>query len=328
MVQGESLKGVCMKTVGFVISRKENEKRRALCLEDIEKIRHKDMLFFEKGYFDDFGISDDEIEAHGCKTVSREQVLKKDIICDPKVGDAQYLEILKNQTVFGWTHAVRNRDITDRLVSGSLTSYAWEDMFEKGRHIFYRNNEIAGEVAVLHAYQIFGKMPYETKVALLGRGNVGNGALKILTLLGADVTIYGRRQEELFRQELDRYDVIVNAVLWDTKRKDHIVSKADLLRMKKGSMIVDISCDKNGAVESSVPTTLDEPVYYESGVLHYVVDHTPTIVFKTATREISKQVVRFLDLLIEGKEDIILKDAKNIECGKIIDKRIIEFQSR
>lgn len=317
-----------MKTVGFVISRKENEKRRALCLEDIEKVRHKDMLFFEKGYFDDFGFSDVEIESHGCKTLSREEVLKMDIICDPKVGDAQYLEGLRNQTVFGWTHAVRNRDITDRLVSGSLTSYAWEDMFEKGRHIFYRNNEIAGEVAVLHAFRYFGKMPYETKVALLGRGNVGSGVLKILTLLGADVTVYSRKQEELFKQELNRYDVVVNAVLWDTRRRDHIITKKDLLRMKKGSMIIDISCDKNGAVESSVPTTLDDPVYYESGVLHYVVDHTPTIVYKTVTHEISEQVVRFLDLLIEGREDDVLKNAKNIDCGKIIDKRIIEFQNR
>lgn len=328
MVQGESLKGAGMKTVGFVISRKENEQRRALCFEDIEKISHKDMIFFEKGYFDDFGITDDDIEACGCKTVTREEVLKKDIICDPKIGDAQYLGSLKNRTIFGWTHAVRNRDITDRLISGALTSYAWEDMFEKGRHIFYRNNEIAGEVAVLHAYQLFGKMPYETKAAVLGRGNVGNGALKILTLLGADVTVYSRNQEELFKQEMDRYDVIVNAVLWNVNRRDHIITKAGLLKMKKGSMIIDISCDKSGAVESSVPTTLEAPVYYESGVLHYVVDHTPTIVYKTATREISKQVVRFIDLLIEGKEDEILKNAKNIENGKIIDKRIIEFQNR
>ena len=54
---------------------------------------------------------------------------------------------------------------------------------------------------------------------------MGNGALKILTLLGADVHIYNRRMEKLLRDELSEYDVIVNAVLWDTSRNDHIIYK-------------------------------------------------------------------------------------------------------
>lgn len=96
----------------------------------------------------------------------------------------------------------------------------------------------------MHAFQLHGIMPYNTKAALIGRGNVGNGALKILTLLGADVHIYNRRMEKLLRDELSEYDVIVNAVLWDTNRNDHIIYKSDLKRMKKGSMIIDISCDR------------------------------------------------------------------------------------
>ena len=58
------------------------------------------------------------------------------------------------------------------------------------------------------------------------------------------------------------YDVIVNGVLWDTTRKDHIIYKNDLANMRKDSMIVDISCDRQGGIETSIPTTLENPVYY------------------------------------------------------------------
>lgn len=126
-----------MKTVGFPISRKENEKRRAIVPQDISKIRHPELLFFETGYGAVLGISDEDYIKAGANITSCEEVLKKDIICDPKVGDADYLSILSNQTVFGWIHAVQNRDITDKLINGKLTAYAWEDMFEKSRHVFW-----------------------------------------------------------------------------------------------------------------------------------------------------------------------------------------------
>lgn len=86
-------------------------------------------------------------------------------------------------------------------------------MFDKGLHVFWRNNEIAGEAAVMHAFQCYGEMPYNIKAAILGRGNTAHGALKILTMLGADVRMYDRRTEGLFHEELGNYDVIVNAIL-------------------------------------------------------------------------------------------------------------------
>lgn len=317
-----------MKTVGFPISRKENEKRRALVFEDILGIKNKENLFFEKGYGNELGFSDEDLTNAGCNVVSYDEVIKKDIVVDPKIGDASYLDKLHNQIIFGWIHAVQNKDITDKIIQGKLTAYAWEDMYENGRHIFWRNNEIAGEAAIMHAFQHYGKMPYNTKVALIGRGNTAMGALKILTLLGADVTIYTRQTESLLKKEIVNYDVIVNAVLWDTNRKDHLVYRDDLKRLKKGAMIVDISCDRNGAIESSIPTTIDDPCYFVDGVLHYVVDHTPSLFYKTTTASISEQVKRFIDFLIEEKEDDILANSKCIENGRIIDQRINHFQNR
>ena len=72
----------------------------------------------------------------------------------------------------------------------------------KGRHLFWRNNELAGEAAVMHAFQGFGRMPYETKTAVLGCGNTARGAIKVLNMLGAEVMQYDRRSEALFQEEL------------------------------------------------------------------------------------------------------------------------------
>ena len=317
-----------MKTIGFPISEKENEYRRALVLNDIHSICNKDNLFFERGYGEILGFSDYDINNLGCHTVSRDEVLKCDVIVDPKIGDAEYLGELSRQVIFGWMHAVRNKDIADKIINAQCTAYAWEDMYDEGRHVFWRNNQIAGEAAIMHAFQCYGIMPYNTKVALIGRGNVASGALKILTLLGADVTIYGRNMEGLLKKELSYYDVIVNAVLWDITRNDHLIYKDDLLKMKNGAMIIDISCDENGAIESSRPTTINNPTYIENGILHYVVDHTPSLFYKTASIGISKEVKNYIDLLCEGAENTILKQAKCIENGNIKDQRIIDFQKR
>lgn len=317
-----------MKKVGLPISHKENERRRALVPSDIMYLKHPGYVYIEAGYGEVLGYSNEEYISGGINVVSRDEVLQKDIICDPKIGDADYLDQLNEQTVFGWIHAVQNRDITDKMIMCHLTGYAWEDMFEEGRHCFWRNNEIAGEAAVFHAFMCHGVFPYGKKVAVLGRGNTARGAIKMLNHLGADVVAYDRHTEELFRKELGNYDVIVNAILWDTNRKDHIVYREDLGRMKKESMIIDISCDRNGGIETSVPTTIETPTYMVDGVRHYVVDHTPSLFWKTTTESLSEVFSRFIDLLIEGKPDKVLRAAHIFEKGKILDDRINKYQGR
>lgn len=317
-----------MNTIGFPISHKENERRRALIPADVRKIKYAEQLFFEEGYGCVLGYSDNDYIAHGANIAPRKDILKKNIICDPKIGDGDYIKNLKNQTIFGWVHAVQNKDITDILISRNLTVYAWEDMFEQGRHIFFRNNEIAGEAAVLHSFQCYGEMPYNMKVALIGRGNVANGALKILTMLGADITVYTRKTEELLREELSEFDVIVNGVLWDVERKDHIIYRSDLARMKKNALIIDISCDRNGGIETCIPTSIDNPVYSIDGIMHYAVDHTPSLFFRTSTRSLSEIMVKYLPELIIGNIGEVLKGAKIFNNGKILDERINMFQGR
>lgn len=317
-----------MYSVGFPISHKENEKRRAMVPADIQGMRYASALYFERGYGDVLGFSDIDYQNVGANVATREEVLTKDIICDPKIGDAEYLDVLKHQTIFGWVHAVQNRDITEKLISGCLTAYAWEEMFDRGRHVFWRNNELAGEAAVMHAFQCYGKMPYETNVAVLGNGNTARGAVKVLNMLGAKVIQYNRRTEQLLRDEIGNYDVIVNCILWDVMRKDHIISRKDIKRMKRDAMIIDVSCDRCGGIETSVPTTLDSPTYYVDGVLHYVVDHTPTLFYKTFSFDNSKTIKSFIEMLIEGNPNHILDKAKIVDKGKILDRKILDVQNR
>lgn len=320
-----------MKTAGFIISHKENEHRRALLPENVDRIpiECRAYIYIENGYGLDLGYSDSAYSDKGLKICSREDVLLQDILVDPKIGDGEYLAALKpGQTVFGWVHAVQNRPIADNIINNRATAIAWEDMYQGGRHTFWRNNEIAGEAAIMHAYSLHGIFPYETKVALLGNGNVARGAYRILVSLGADVVQYNRRSEQLFQAEMGQYDVIVNAILWDTSRKDHIIYKEDLKRLKKGCLIIDISCDRAGAVETSIPTTILAPTYLVEGVTHYVVDHTPSIFYKTISRALSNIVSERLPLIMRGELSDELKGALCIQDGTILDKRIIEFQGR
>lgn len=318
-----------MYSVGFPISRKENEKRRAIVPKHIRLMRNPEQLYFEKGYGEVLGIPDAEFEALGCKMCTLEEVLMQDIICDPKIGDAEYLNALHpGQTIFGWVHATQNRAITDKIVNHEVTAFAWEKMFESGRHIFWRNNELAGEAAVLHAFQCYGCMPYETKVAVIGRGNTARGVIKILNMLGADVMQYDRRTEKLLSKEIAEYDVIVNCVLWDVMRKDHLICREDLKKMKRGSMIIDVSCDRNGGIETTVPTTINEPTYYCEGILHYAVDHTPALFYKTFSYNNSETIYPYLEQLRTGSMDAVLKNALIIKEGKIIDEEILSYQGR
>ena len=223
-----------MKTVGFVIPVKENEKRRVLLPKDIRTIKERKNIFFEKGYGEILGISDSEYEKVGCNVVSFDEVLKQDIICDPKVGDANYLDKLKEkQIIFGWVHAVKNKKLTDLLLNKKITAIAFEDMFYKNRHVFYKNNILAGEAACYNAINYLGKLPDGLQAAIIGNGNTAHGAYKALSKLGVSVDIYTRDLEELLRENLYKYDLIVNCVLWDVKRRDHIIYREDIKKMNK-----------------------------------------------------------------------------------------------
>ncbi|MFC6463524.1 N(5)-(carboxyethyl)ornithine synthase [Marinilactibacillus sp. GCM10026970] len=318
-----------LRTIGFVNSHKDDEKRIALLPKDIRQLKNPEALFFEEGYGSDLNISDTEYSDLGCQVVSRKIALAQEIVCDPKIGDAAFIkDLTPGQTLFGWIHAVQNKEVTDILIENKLTAYAWEDMYEDNRHSYWRNNELAGEAAVMHAYQSNGVMPYDTKVAILGRGNTARGAMRILTGLGADIKVYNRKQEKLFQKEMTEFDVIVNAILWDTTREDHLIYRSDLTRFKPGTLFIDVSCDAHGAIETTVPTSIKDPIYEIDHVIHYAVDHTPTIFYRSSSNAVSKETVKYIDDLVENRPNEILDNALIVDNGLIIDERINQFQNR
>lgn len=199
-----------------------------------------------------------------------------------------------------------------------------------GGYLFVRNREIAGEAAVIQAIRYSKKMPYDSKIAILGNGNTARGARRVLEGLGGNPVVYKRKDEEQFKKEMYNYDIIVNCIMWDTSRKDRIIYKEDLKKMKKGTLIIDVSCDKNLEIETSHPTSIDNPVYIVDDVVHYCVDNTPAMFPITVSKSISKAISPLLNELIEKDDNYskIINDAIVINCGTIIDKRIEQFRKR
>lgn len=317
-----------MKTIGLLISHKNGEKRRALLPEDINKIENPEQIYIESGYGDSLNVSDKEYEELGCHIVSREEALTKDVLVDVKIGDGDFVpELEPGKILFGWAHAVQSVDFTTAVLKGKHTVYAWEDLYENGRYIFYKNREIAGEAAIIHAIPYMGFMPYEARFAIIGNGKTAKGAQRILYGLGAkEVDIYGRRLEGLFRKEMFNYDVIVNCVLWDTNRTDRLIYKEDLKKFKKGSVIVDVSIDPEMEIETSVPTTIEDPVYEVDGVIHYAVNNTPALFSKTVTRVLSPRIAELLNEMIKEEHSEMLEKSKVIDAGKVIFEDIKKFR--
>lgn len=317
-----------MRTMGLIISNKSGEKRRALLPEDIAaRIKNANYLFVEHGYGNAIGIEDKEYQEVGCHIVTRKQALACDIICDVKLGDADYInDLSEGKIMFGWAHAVQNIDFTSNMLQKKHTVIAWEEMYEDGRYVFYRNREIAGEAAVMQAFQYCGKMPYDTTVAILGNGQTAKGALRVLNGLGAKVDVYARKHEALFKKKMYDYDVLINCIMWDTSRKDRIIYRKDLLKMKKGAMIIDVSCDPHLEIETSHPTTINNPVYEVDGIIHYAVDNTPAMYSKTVTKVLSDGISRVTDEILTEDYSKMIKNAIVISKGHITCDDIKTFR--
>lgn len=91
-------------------------------------------------------------------------------------------------------------------------------------------------------------------------------------------------------------------------------------------MIIDVSCDPELEIETSTPTTIDNPVYTVDGIIHYAVDNTPAMFPHTITKVLSNGFAPMLDELTEGKRSEMVQNAVVIEDGIIKDQRITEFR--
>jgi alanine dehydrogenase len=151
------------------------------------------------------------------------------------------------------------------------------------------------------------------KVAILGGGVVGINACKIAVGMGAEVTVldidaqrlaylddvFGGHITTLYstranlENALRECDLLVGAVLVHGAKAPRLVSRAQLALMKRGAVLVDVAIDQGGCIETSRPTTHDDPIYVEQGVVHYCVTNMPGAVALTSTRALTSSTLPY-----------------------------------
>jgi alanine dehydrogenase len=167
------------------------------------------------------------------------------------------------------------------------------------------------------------------EVTILGAGVVGTFAARAFIGLGAHVTVLDRSMDALTRlaqcspsvvtmlsteRNIERVcsfsDVLVGAVLVSGERSPLLVSRGLVRSMKPRSVIIDVSIDQGGCVETSRPTSHDHPTYVEEGVVHYCVPNMPGVVARTATYGFVNAAIDYiLAVADQGVERAIEQDA-------------------
>lgn len=331
-------------------SKKIDERRLPIHPGHLQRIPEdlRKRLIFEEGYGAPFGIEDGEIATLTGGIATRHEILAdigKVIINKPVLADLQ--ELREGGTLWGYVHCVQQSEITQAALDRKQTLIAFEDMFvwsptgQIGRHTFYKNNEMAGYCAVLHALQlkgIDGHYGNQRKTIILGFGAVGRGAIYALKAHGfRDVTICIQRPDHEVREEvldcdyvrvragtgdearmvvvehdgttrpltelISESDIIINGTFQDTEHPIDFVTEAESDCLKPNSLIVDVSCDEGMGFFFAKPTTFQHPMFKYKSIDYYAVDHTPSYLWESATRSISAALIVYLSTVLGGRDD-------------------------
>ncbi|GAA4279161.1 N(5)-(carboxyethyl)ornithine synthase [Aquimarina mytili] len=369
-----------MNTIGIIgTSKKEDERRRPIHPEHLERLPReiRKQLIFEKGYGIPFNIGDDEIESLSGGIATRDELLSdlgSVIIAKPVLADLQGLK--EGGLLWGYPHCAQQNLITQSAIDRKLTLIAFEDMFVwspngiRGRHTFYKNNEMAGYCAILHAMQlkgIDGHYGNQRKVIIFSFGAVSRGAIYALKAHGfRDITICIQRPDHEVREEvlnvhyvrikkgndaknrllviehdgserplielIGESDIIVNGTFQDPNDPLDFVTKDESSFLKKGCLIIDVSCDEGMGFYFAKPTTFRNPLISVDEIDYYAVDHTPSYLWESATRSISAALIVHLPAVLKGKDEwrknATINGAINVEQGVIQKSEILQFQNR
>ena len=330
-------------------SKKQDERRFPIHPKHLTRIPEalRRQLIFEEGYGAPFGITDSEIAALTGGIATRHELLAdigSVIIAKPVLADLQ--ELREGGTLWGYPHCVQQRDITQTAIDRKQTLIAFEDMFvwspegQVGRHTFYKNNEMAGYCAVLHALQlkgIDGHYGNQRKTIIFGFGAVSRGAIYALKAHGfRNITICIQRPDHEVREEvldckyvriragnegearmmvvehdgavrpltdkISEADIIVNGTFQDTENPTDFVTEAESAYLKPNSLIIDVSCDEGMGFFFAKPTTFKNPMFKYNSIDYYAVDHTPSYLWESATRSISAALIVYLPTVLAGRD--------------------------
>jgi alanine dehydrogenase len=137
----------------------------------------------------------------------------------------------------------------------------------------------------------------------------------------------------LLIDQLSDADIICNGILQDTNKPVIFVQHEDIYRLKPRSLIIDISCDEGMGFAFARPTSFAKPIFrVGEQITYYSVDHTPSYLWNAASREISRALLPYLDIVAAGvsawEVNPTIKRAIEIRDGVIQNPNILRFQSR
>lgn len=308
------------------------------------------------------GFSDEEYTKSGAQILSSIEEIYKTSEMIIKVKEPikeEYGLIREGQLVFTYFHFASDKELTDAMIKSKAVCLAYETVKDKHGELplLIPMSEIAGRMSVQEGAsflekphggkgKLLGGVPgvLPAKVLVLGGGVVGTNAALIAAGTGADVTICDislprlrqlseflpKNVKTLFssthniEKELPYTDIVIGAVLIPGAKAPHLITKAMLKLMEKGSVMVDVAIDQGGAFETSHPTTHSHPVYEVDGIVHYCVANIPGAVPVTSTLALTNATLPYAIKLADlGWEkacevDSGLKEGLNIVDGNIV----------
>jgi alanine dehydrogenase len=277
---------------------------------------------------------------------------------------AEYPLIHKEQILFTYLHLAANRPLAEQLIDSGASAIAYEtvELPDGKLPLLTPMSIIAGRLSIqfgarfLEKQQggsgvLLGGVPgvQPGQVSILGGGIVGTEAARMAVGMGAQVTIvdvnvdrlsyletlFGSRVTYLYSNAhnietvVRTADLVIGAVLIPGKRAPILVSSTLVGEMKPGSVIVDVAVDQGGCIETVRPTSHTQPVYIESGVVHYGVPNMPGAVPWTATQALNNSTAPYVMKLADRGLEALTLDRNlakglNIRSGKIIHTAIQE----
>lgn len=251
---------------------------------------------------------------------------------------SEYPLIRENQIILACLHPALNPLEVDAILESKCIAFTAEDSHRYGSP----NCEAAGKVGALAGLESMltvngGKGMYvggfagapSMRVLILGGGLVGQGALSVLYALGARCTVMDinvgvlRKLSDAYRSKIDTVlcnkqaiasilpytDMVINCVKWQKDRRDFLIDREMLKLMEKGSVIVDVSNDNPGAIESSHETDQENPRYTVNGVVHYCVSNIPSAVANSASVAYGAAILPMIQsLLSKGVKESCICD--------------------
>ena len=287
------------------------------------------------------GFPDEKYEAAGARIVyTREEMWAGcDMVAKVKeFTPVEYPLMREGQIILGCIHPAGHPEEVEAILERGVIAFTAEDAHRYGSP----NCEAAGKQGALFGLESMltingGKGKFvggfagapRMNVLILGAGVVGRGALEVLYALGANCTVmdinvgllrsllsqYESKistmlcNKEAIASVLPHTDMVLNCVKWDKSRKDFLIDREMLKLMEPGSVLVDISNDDPGAIESSHETHHDNPRYVVNGVVHYCVSNIPgAVANSTSVAYASEMLPMILSILSDGVAECCVKD--------------------